>query len=342
MSQPLPVDMLAIRSAARTLSEHLDPSPLVRSCSLERLLKLPKHRKVWLKDYGWTPVGSFKVMGALHWMAHHAPELAGRPVAAHSSGNFASGIAFAAAQFQQKVIVVMPDTAPRIKFERTKSYGAEIRTYEIATDHLTGAREKMAKHIAEEEHGVQASPYDDIHVIAGNGVGGLEIAQSLKSLGRELSNFLCPISGGGLMAGHAIAIHDAFPKSRIIGVEPDLADDFCRSLAAGERTRLEKPTSICDGLLSYDVGVTNWPILQALVHQSVPVADRKTKSAMRWLYEAHGLRAEPSGAIAIAAAIFHPESIQGDGDIVLVISGRNIDDEVFQRYIAEGDEELPW
>lgn len=341
MTQRLPVDISAVQAACRVVHKYVTPCPLLRSYALEKLLQVEPHRRVWIKDYGWSPVGSFKVMGALNWMAQNASELGGRPVAAHSSGNFASGISFAGAMYGQKVIIVMPDTAPKIKFERTRSYGAEIRTYEIATDHLTGAREKMARHIAENENAKQASPYDDVHVIAGNGVGGLEIAASLQDMGRNLSNFLCPVSGGGLMAGHAVALHDAFPEARIIGVEPELADDFRRSLEAGERTRLERPSSICDGLLSYDVGVNNWPILQALVQKSVPVSDSQTKTAMRWLYENHGLRVEPSGAISIASAIFHRDSVQGDGDIVLVISGRNIDQDVFERHILEGNEALP-
>lgn len=341
MSQPLPVDMAAIRAAQRIVHQHIDPAPLMRSYSLEKLLRLPNHRKVWIKDYGWTPVGSFKVLGALNWMANNVSALEGRPVAAHSSGNFASGLSFAGAKYGQKVIIVMPDTAPKIKFERTRTYGAEIRTYEIATDHITGAREKMARHIAENENALQASPYDDVHVIAGNGVGGLEIADELNRLGRRLSNFLCPVSGGGLMAGHAVAINASFPEAKIIALEPEFADDFRRSIEAGERTRLEKPESICDGLLSYDVGVNNWPILKALVQQSVPVSDRRTKTAMRWLYENHGLRVEASGAIAIAGAIFRPEVLDGDGDIVLVISGRNIDEEMFAKYASEGNEEFP-
>ncbi len=331
----LSLDITDLQKASSITSRFIEATPLIRSYALEKELQLPPNRRVWIKDYGWTPVGSFKVLGALNWMANHAEEIGDRPVAAHSSGNFASGIAFAGAQYGKKVIIVMPDTAPKIKFERTRSYGAEIRTYEIATDHITGAREKMARQIAEEENAVQASPYDDLHVIAGNGVGGLEIARALKEMNRAVSNFFCPISGGGLLAGHAIAIREAFPSATIVGVEPELADDFQRSLKAGERTRIDRPKSICDGLLSYCVGVNNWPILHRLVNDSTVASDQEIRTAMGWLYENHGLRTEPSGAISVAAALFRQESIQGEGDIVLVISGRNIDDEVFRAQIVE-------
>ena len=123
-----------VRRAANVMAQHLSPAPLVRSHALENELGLPEHRRVWLKDYGWTPVGSFKLLGALNWMDHHCERIGDRPVAAHSSGNFASGISFAGMRYGKRVIIVMPESAPQIKFERTRSFGAEIRTYDIATD----------------------------------------------------------------------------------------------------------------------------------------------------------------------------------------------------------------
>ncbi|MBX9652372.1 threonine/serine dehydratase [bacterium] len=321
--------------AASIVHRYVTPVPLFRSYALEKRLGLPPHRQVWIKDYGWTPVGSFKVMGALAWMDRHAQEIGTRPVAAHSSGNFACGISFAGMKYQKKVIIVMPESAPRVKFEMTKSFGAEIRTYDITNDHLTGIRDKMTRAIVEDEGALQASPYDDNDVIAGNGVGGFEITSDLKRMERSLSHFLCPVSGGGLMAGHALAIADAFPDARIIGVEPDTADDFRQSLAANERVRLDHPSGICDGLLSYDVGLHNWPILKQWVKESVAVPDLETKRAMAYLYEEHGLRSEPSGAITIAAALREPARLEGNGDIVFVLSGRNIDESPFRTWIAD-------
>jgi threonine dehydratase len=169
-------------------------------------------------------------------MANSLERIGDRPVAAHSSGNFAS--AFAGMRYQKRVIVIMPQTAPRLKFERTRSFGAEIRTYDIARDHETGKRDRITREIAEQEQGVQASPYDDQFVIAGNDVGALEVVQELRREGRGVSHFYCPISGGGLMAGQALAIADGYPAARIIGVEPAGADDFSQSLAAGSVVRL--------------------------------------------------------------------------------------------------------
>ncbi len=327
------VDMDDVRSAESIVREHVSPAPLIRSHALERALGLSPNRRVWLKDYGWTPSGSFKLLGALNWMANHQEGLGERPVAAHSSGNFASGIAFAGMRFGKRVIVVMPETAPRVKFERTRSFGAEVRTYDITRDHLTGERDRLTREIAEGEGALQASPYDDPYVIAGNGVGGLEVVREIKREGRDVSHFFCPVSGGGLMAGHALAISDGFPQARIIGVEPAGADDFRQSLVAGARTRIDKPASICDGLLSYDVGEHNWPILSRLVKVSVAIPDNETLQAMRWLYERHGLRTEPSGAIAVAALLSRQVDLDGEGDLVAVISGRNVDDETFRNWI---------
>jgi threonine dehydratase len=326
--------MSDVRDAMLVVHQHVSPAPLIRSYALERELQLPASRRAWFKDYGWTPVGSFKLLGALNWMSRNLDRIGPRPVAAHSSGNFAAGISFAGMRFGKRVIIVMPETAPRVKFGLTRSFGAEIRTYDISRDHQTGERDRLTREIADEEGGIQASPYDDADVIAGNGVGGLEIVQDLRREGRAVSHFFCQVSGGGLMAGHALAIADGFPQAKIIGVEPEGADDFMRSLQAGRRVRLDRPTSICDGLLSYDVGEHNWPILQQHVAESIPVPDRATQQAMKWLYELHGLRTEPSGAITTAAVLSGKVNLDGDGDLVIVLSGRNVDEETFRNWIS--------
>lgn len=323
-----------VRAAESVVRRNISPAPLIRSYPLEKELGFPVSRRVWLKDYGWTPVGSFKLLGALNWMSKNLARIGNRPVAAHSSGNFASGIAFAGMRFEKRVVIVMPDTAARVKFGLTRSFGAEIRTYDISRDHETGERDRLTREIAEKEGAIQASPYDDADVISGNGVGGLEIVSELRGESRGLSQFVCQVSGGGLMAGHALAIADSFPEAKIIGVEPQGANDFYQSLKSGQRVRVEWPTSICDGLLSYDVGEHNWPILQQYVAEAVSVPDAATLQAMKWLYEKHGLRTEPSGAITTAALLAGKIKSDGEGDLVIILSGRNVDEEPFQNWIA--------
>lgn len=324
-----------VEAARPIIRRYLAPAPLIRSHALERVLGLAPDRRVWLKDYGWTPVGSFKVMGALYWMHCHAERIGSSPVVAHSSGNFASGLAYAGKQYGKRVIVVMPTTAPRVKVNLTRSFGAEIRTFDLATDHLTGQRDRLTREINEQEQAVPAHPYDDPAVICGNAVGGLEIAAALAAEGRQLSHFFSAVSGGGLMAGHALALAHHYPMAQIIGVEPAGADDFRQSLQASLRTRIEHPQSICDGLLSYDVGEYNWPILQKTVSSVVTPSDLEVKQAMAWLYQQHGLRVEPSGAITIAALLRREISIDGHGDIVLLISGRNVDEVLFGQCLQE-------
>lgn len=324
-----------VREAEPIIRQHISPVPLIRSYRLEKELGLTDGRRVWIKDYGWTPVGSFKLYGALNWMAHNVDRVGDRPVATNSSGNFASGISFAGNRYGKRVIIVMPDTAPEVKFNLTRSFGAEVRTYNAATDHETGQRHNLTREIAEQENAVQAYPYDDPYVIAGNGVGGLEIVEELKRQERDVSHFFCPVSGGGLMAGQAISVADGFPNAQIIGVEPELANDFQQSFTKGERTRIDHPQSICDGLLSYDVGEHNWPILHKLLTGAVTVPDVKTQQAMKWIYQNHGLRVEPSGAIATAAALSGQTNLDGEGDIVVVVSGRNVDEEPFQKWIGD-------
>ncbi|MDA0350298.1 MAG: pyridoxal-phosphate dependent enzyme [Verrucomicrobia bacterium] len=322
-----------VRDAVTVIREHFSPAPLIRSYPLEKRLGLPESRRVWIKDYGWTPVGSFKLMGALNWMANNCELIGERCVAAHSSGNFASGISFAGMRYGKRVIVVMPDNAPEIKFKRTRSFGAEVRTFNKVRDAETGERMKLSQQIAEEENAVAASPYDDPYVIAGNGVGGLEIVDELKIQEREISHFFCPVSGGGLMAGHALAIADGFPDAQIIAVEPEGAADFKQSFESGKPIRIDHPDSICDGLLSYSVGDYNWPILQRYISSVSLISDLDTQRAMKWIYEQHGLRSEPSGAIATAAVLAEGADLEGTGDIVIVLSGRNVDEIAFQKWI---------
>ena len=323
-----------VRAAEPVIRQHISPVPLIRSYALEKELRLPASRRVWLKDFGSTPVGSFKVLGALNWVARNLERIGERTITANSSGNFAAGLAYAGMRYKKRVVIVMPNNAPQVKFERTRSFGAEIRTYDIAQDHLTGERERLTREIADEIGAIQAFPYDDNDVIAGNGVGGLEIEQELKRENRGLSHFYCPVSGGGLMAGHALAIASTFPQAAIVGVEPEGANDFAQSLQAGERVRLNQPRSICDGLLSYDVGERNWPILKQFELLSISIADEATRRAMRWLYDQHGLRVEPSGAIALAAALNGQLSAEGEGDVVIIVSGLNVDEESFQNWIT--------
>jgi len=329
-----------VHRAQIVLAEHLSTAPLIRSYRLEHALGLPTTRRVWIKDYGWTPSGSFKCMGALNWMANNSEKIGDRPVVAHSSGNFASGLAFAGSRFNKRVIIVMPESAPQVKFDLTRSFGAEIQTYDRTTDHETQMRAKLTAEIVENQNGVQASPYDDPYVIAGNGVGGVEICEELQRVGRTVSHFFCQVSGGGLLAGHALAMVDCFPEAQIVGVEPSGANDFQQSLAADERIRLEKPTSICDGLLAYDVGEHNWPILRRDVSQVAVVEDVSTCLSMKWLYDNHGLKTEPSGAITTAAILHGDLDLSGDGDIVIVLSGRNEDESAFQGWVNIANEDV--
>ncbi|MEZ6062439.1 MAG: pyridoxal-phosphate dependent enzyme [Planctomycetaceae bacterium] len=159
------------------------------------------------------------------------------------------------------------------------------------------------------------------------------MVRELRAQDRAISHFVCQVSGGGLMAGQVLSIAEGFPDAAMIGVEPAGADDFGQSHAAGRRMRIDRPSSICDGLLSYDVGEHNWPILLRYVRQAVAVPDLDTQSAMKWLYQHHGLRTEPSGAITTAALLTGRIDPSGAGDIVIVLSGRNADESAFRNWI---------
>src|SRR5688500_17911434 len=124
-----------VRAAEQVIRPHVSPAPLIRSYALEQELEMPPTRRAWMKDFGWTPSGAYKLLGGLNWMANNLHRIGERPVTAHSSGKFAAGSAFAGMTFGKRVIVVMPDNAPKVKFEKARSFGAEIRTYNKARDH---------------------------------------------------------------------------------------------------------------------------------------------------------------------------------------------------------------
>ena len=134
-----------VRAAESLIRRYLAPAPLIRSYALEKELGIGAHRCVWIKDYGWTPTGAFKVMGALNWVSQNNDLIGNRAVTAHSSGNFASGLSFACKQFGKRAIIVMPDNAPQVKFDLTRSFGAEIQTYDIANDHVTGGTQPVGR-----------------------------------------------------------------------------------------------------------------------------------------------------------------------------------------------------
>jgi threonine dehydratase len=246
-------------------------------------------------------------------------------VVAFSSGNHAQAVAGAAKHFGVPAVIVMPADAPRFKIEATKSHGAEIVLY----DRIKDDREAIGRAISEERGLTLVKPFDDPDIIAGQGTVGLEIAEEVEKLDAAL---ICT-SGGGLTAGCAIALKARFPHCAVYGVEPAEHDDFARSLKAGARVKNAPGVrSICDALMSEQVGEYPFALAKAHDIQAVSVSDDEVRAAMRFAAMELKLVVEPGGAVGLAALMAGRIAAQGKR-IGVVLSGGNVDAEMMREVL---------
>ncbi|HEU0287945.1 MAG TPA: threonine/serine dehydratase [Nocardioidaceae bacterium] len=270
--------------------------------------------------------GAFKLRGATNAIALLDDDARRAGVVTHSSGNHGQAVAYAARAAGVACTVVIPDNAAALKIAATKRWGARVLTVPVAE------RETAANAIVEETGAALIPPYDDARVIAGQGTVGLEIAAGAT----DLDTVLVPVSGGGLIAGVATAIKALSPKTRVIGVEPELAGDLAEGFAAGRHVAWPvelTARTIADGLRIETVGDLPWAHIQAYVDDVVTVSESAITDAMRLLARRSRLVVEPSGAVATAGWMTHPDPASL-GRSVAIVSGGNVDPAVFAEVIA--------
>ncbi|MEV6875161.1 threonine/serine dehydratase [Amycolatopsis sp. NPDC051128] len=280
---------------------------------------------LWLKPESLQPIGAFKVRGAFNAIGTLDDAARARGVIAYSSGNHAQAVAYAAQRYGVPAVIVVPDVAPRIKVEATRSYGAEVVEVPI------GEHEAKAHELAAERGLTLVPPFDDAAIIAGQGTAGLEIAEDLP----DVEVVLVPISGGGLAAGVGTAIKARCPRAKVIGVEPALAADAAESLRRGELVRwpqADRARTIADGLRSQPSELTFAHLLE-VVDQMVTVTEDEIRDAVRTLARQARLVAEPSGAVTTAAYLFHAGELPA-GRTVAIVSGGNVDPAQFAEILA--------
>jgi threonine dehydratase len=274
--------------------------------------------------------GSFKFRGAYNRLSQLTPDERKGGVVAWSSGNHAQGIAAAAALLGIEARIVMPADAPRIKTERTRALGADIVFY----DRLRDDREEIGRTLAAEHGAVIVPPYDDPHIVAGQGTAALEIAEDVSRAGIALDAVLTPASGGGLIAGTSLALSGTFPAAKVYSVEPTGFDDHLRSLEAGARLANEKTGgSFCDALMAPMPGALTFEINRARLSGGFAVTDEEVAAAMRFAFDEMKLVVEPGGAVALAA-VLAGKFDAGGKTVALVLSGGNVDPELFAKAIA--------
>jgi len=279
-----------------------------------------------LKPENLQPIGAFKLRGAYNKIASLTPEERARGVITYSSGNHAQGVAYAARALQTRAVIVMPRNAPVVKREATAALGAEI----VFVGPSGVERQAKAEQLAAEHGYVIIPPYDDEKIIAGQGTAGLEIVEDLP----DVDLVLVPIGGGGLISGIATAIKSLRPDAKVIGVEPELASDARESLHAGHIVKLpaEQVLSTCaDGLRAQFVGTLTFEHIRRYVDDVVTVTEDEILQTVRILADNPKTTAEPSGAVATAAWVFHHELLPASKNTVAIISGGNADPDLLRR-----------
>jgi threonine dehydratase len=273
--------------------------------------------------------GSFKIRGALNRLLMLSATERAAGVVAFSSGNHAQAVALAARWLQVRATIVMPADAPRIKLDNTRAHGAEVVLY----DREREDREQIAVKLAAERGAALVPPFDHPDVVAGQGTLGLELGRAARLKRVELEALYVPCSGGGLVAGSALAIKHEFPRCEVYAVEPRGFEDTADSLAAGER-RAVKPggATLCDGLKAAMPGAITFAINRREVAGALAVDDDEVRRAMTFAASHLKVVLEPSGAAALAAILAKPP--QGRRAIAIVLSGGNVDSDLLAKVLA--------
>jgi len=316
---PARVTLASIREAAVTLAGVALRTPLIESPGLSRLIGVP----VWLKCEHLQPVGAFKLRGAYTAISRLSEADRARGVATHSSGNHGLALAYAAKRLGVAAVVVMPEDAPRVKINGVREQGAEVV---FVSDRRQ--REPVFEGLVRERGMVPIPPFEHADVVAGQGTCGLEIAEQCP----DLRAVLVPTGGGGLLAGITTVIADLIPTASIVGVEPSNVRKLSAALAAGRSERIDPGPSLADGLLTPSIGAIAFAAIDGRVREAVQVEDADLKSAVRFLFENAGLRVEPSGAASVAALL--ARRYVPTGPTVAILSGGNVDPDLFQRLVS--------
>jgi threonine dehydratase len=301
-----------VHAAAERLRGVAHRTPVMTSRTLDERLGAT----VFFKCENLQRAGAFKFRGAYNAVSLLSDEERARGVLAYSSGNHAQAVALTGRLLGVRTTIVMPDDAPTSKVEGTRGYGAEVILY----DKETQSREELAGQLKEERGMSLIPPYDYADVVAGQGTAALEL---LEETG-PLDALLAPCGGGGLLSGSALAAGAMSSGCRVIGVEPELADDATRSFRTGTVQTVRNPPTIADGLRTPALGRITFPLVRAHVADMRTVSEQGIVDAMRFLWTRMKIVVEPSGAVPLAALLADPAAFRGMR-IGIIISGGNVD-----------------
>jgi threonine dehydratase len=317
-----------VQAARRRLSGQAIVTPLLSSPDLDARTG----GRAFVKAEPLQRTGSFKFRGAYNRISQIAPADRKRGVVAYSSGNHAQGVAHSAAIFGMKATIIMPKDSPALKIENTRGYGADVILY----DRFGESREVIGRRISDETGAILVPPYDDPHIMAGQGTIGIEIMEQMGALGLTPDVLLCCCGGGGLMSGIATSMAELSPGTLLYSVEPVGYEDTKRSLEAGERVaNAAGAMSICDAIVTPMPGEMTFPINKARLAGGLAVSDAEAAEAVAYAARVLKITAEPGGAVALAAALSGKLDLKGKV-AAIVVSGGNIDPSLHARIVAAG------
>ncbi len=301
-----------VKAAAQRLRGIAHRTPIVTSQTLDERLSA----RLYLKCENLQRAGAFKFRGAYNAVSKLSPQERARGVLAYSSGNHAQAIALASRMLGARATIVMPVDAPLAKRRATEGYGARIVAYDPSRE----KREEVAERLRRAENPVLIPPYDHADVIAGQGTAAVELIEETGGL----DVLLVCCGGGGLLSGSALAARALVPGCRVIGVEPELADDATRSFRTGVLQTVSNPATIADGARTPSLGTLTFPLVREHVDDMVTVSDAELVRAMRFVWERLKLVVEPTGVLGLAAALAGRVDVQGKRTGV-ILSGGNVD-----------------
>jgi len=311
-----------IKDARERIASRVHRTPVLTSKQFNEVAG----KEVFFKCENFQRAGAFKIRGATNKIQSLSDEEKKRGVVAFSSGNHAQATALAGHEAGVRVVVAMPEDAPKAKVAATKDYGAQVVFYNRHKED----REAFARALAEREKLVMVPPYDDFLIMAGQGTCALELLEDVP----DLDCLLAPCSGGGLFGGVATAAKAINPKIRCYPVEPDTADDTRQSFLKGDRIHIPPPPTIADGLRVQIPGDLTFPLVQKFADDVLTVTDEQIISTLKFMLFRMKLLVETSGVPAAAAVMFGklPADVKRVG---VVLSGGNIDPDQLAGFLSE-------
>jgi threo-3-hydroxy-L-aspartate ammonia-lyase len=307
-----------LKGAADALHGIAVRTPLVESAELSRRFGVP----VYLKCEQLQPIGAFKLRGAYTAISRLPEATRRRGIVTHSSGNHGQAVAYVAKHFGVRAVIVMPENAPEIKVEGIRRHGAEI----VFT--TRAERERRSAELVEREGLVLVAPYDDPHVILGQGTCAWEILEDQPGI----QTIVSPIGGGGMLAGTCATVLAVNPAIRVVAVEPAVSAKLTAALAAGKPVAFDPVDTLADGLVPPSTGTLTFAIIRQVVNEVATLEEAEMAAGVRVLFRSMGLRVEPSGATPVAALL--AGKVVPRGPTACILTGGNVDPVLFAKLVT--------